>query len=201
MALTTRQLVKDVIGTEGTGRDALIDHYVDVASQWIANHCRRHLEREVGRVEYPRGGGTFLQLACYPIEAVSELKQAIDLDYDDADALVENEDFVIDQGVGVEANVGVIQYRFGKFYDGPKVVRVTYTGGYWTGDVADLPEGARALPAPIRGPATQMAVHLFRNREKFGSRHISVGDMSVSEVLDGMLKVAAQQLAAYVNWS
>jgi len=200
MALTTRDIVKSVLKIGGETYDTLIDQSVAAASQWIANHCRRRFEREVERVEYPRGGGPTLQLTVYPVESISEIKQATDLDFDAADALVEDDDFVLQLGGVVESNVGVIEHRYGQFYPGANVVRVTYTGGYWTGDAEELPAGALQLPDVVAEAAKLMAVHLFSNRDKLGARHISAGSMDISEVRDGMLRTCIEQLQDYVNY-
>jgi hypothetical protein len=202
MSLTTSTIVKARLGLTGTENDTVIAAIVTAVSTWIANHCQRGFEREASKVVYPQGGTDRLQLHLYPIESISEIVQDWDRDFASATPLVADEDYILDESNGDEVNTGVIYHATGLWYDGPKRVRVTYTGGYWPPDgVGTMPTTARVLPGPVAEAAALMACHVFANRAKFGSRNISVGDMSVSEVTDGLLKIAGQLLEGYVCWA
>ena len=202
MALTTSTIVKARLGLTGTENDTVLAAVVTAVSQWMALHCHRGFEREAAKVVYPEGGSDRLQLRLYPIESIAEVVEAYDRDFAAATPLVAEDDYFIDESCGDEPNTGVIYKSTGVFTAGPKRVRVTYTGGYWPADgVGTMPTTARVLPGPVAEAAALMAVHVFANRAKFGSRNISVGDMSVSEVTDGLLKIAGQLLEGFVCWA
>ncbi len=204
MALTTKEAVKTVLGITGTGHDDLIDLIIDEASVAFAGYCRRFdanagaslLERREDRVEYPEGGRTYLAMACYPIESVSEIKQAIDRDFDATDALAEGEDFWVDTNAGGK----IVRLPDGnQFYAGPGVVRVTYTGGYFTGSIEDPEHPLLAIPLPddLRWAATMQAKHVFQHREKFGEQTISVGNTTFTQIVHGLLDDVKKTLDRY----
>lgn len=201
MALTTIALVKSIVAKTGTDHDTILTHYVEVVSSWLTAFCkRRTFTREVGRVEYPRGGWSRLQLDVYPIETVTEIRQstALPRDYAGEDALVEGTDFfVLPAQSGPEVNTGVIEHAYGSFYVGTHAVKVTYTGGYLLETDPEYPN-ARLLPYAVKGAATDMCVHLYRNRDKLGIRSTSVGAMDVSEAYDGLRPASREMLEAFV---
>ncbi|NOX57555.1 MAG: hypothetical protein GXP29_01685 [Planctomycetes bacterium] len=210
--LTTRDIVKADLRTTGATNDAIIDRVIDEVSVWIAGELHRYdtvrgvslLERQVGRIAFPQAlcGGEKVRLGAYPIESIAEVKQTWDRDFDASLALVEGTDFLVDTSRGGDALVHLRSGFYGD--DGPAsvgIIRVTYTGGYWSDIDNAPPAGATALPSVLTHAATRLVVHLFKHRDKFGERQISVGDMAVSGVTDDMLKIVRNMIAPYRNWS
>ncbi len=204
--LTTRDIVKSEVPISGDSLDDIVDRAVAASSEWIAGELLRYdsargvslLERVVDRVEYPRSiDGDKVRLRCYPIESVSEVVMASDREFDTATPLVEDENFIIDEETGSDS----LLHLYGGFYPGAKVIRVTYTGGYWTDFDSSPPAGAIALPSTLMQAATRMAVHLVKHRDKFGERSINVGDMSVAGVKDELFKMVRQMIQPFKRYS
>lgn len=205
--LTTRDQVKEVaeIPAATVTFDAMIDAIVASVSAAVAQHCSRFdarlgvslLERQVGRVEFPQSMGDWLKTALYPIESVSELVQASDRDFAAATPLVEGTDFLLSQKRGDQ----IVAIDGTRFIAGEQVVRVTFDGGYWTGDAGSLPAGAIMLPADLHWAATQQSVHEFKRRAALGEDAVNIGDMSISRVKDGLLTIVKEKIARYVDWS
>ena len=200
--LTTREIVKAELHQTNTDYDVMIDRFIATVSLAIAGYCKRSfrgvsmLEREVDRVEHPRVLGDKLILRVYPIESISEIRQAADRDLDDPDSLVDAEDYIIDD----EREDAIVKLD-GTWFTGKQMVRVKYTGGFYTGDEASTPAGSIPVPADLAGAATRQVVHLFKHRDSLGEQSITIGDMQIAKVTDGLLGIVKEQLAPYVNYA
>jgi len=205
--LTTLDDVKAVKGIPlaTTTHDAVINAIIASVSAAIAQYCRRSdprtgaslLERAVDRIEYPASMGDWIKARLYPIESVAELIQASDRDFANATPLVEGTDFLVSHNRSDK----IVAINGAIFIGGVQVIRLTFTGGYFTGDAGSLPAGATPLPADLKWAATQQAYHEFARRESLGEDAINIGDMNVSRVKDGLLTIVKEKLAPYVDRS
>ena len=199
--LTTRDIVKAELHLTNATHDAVIDRIIDTVSLAIAGYCKRSfrgvsmLERQADKVEYPRVLGDKLILRVYPIESISEVRQAADRDFTDPDSIVDSGDYVIDD----EREDAIVNLD-GSWFTGKRMVRVTYTGGFYTGVSASMPSGAIPIPADLAGAATRQVIHEFKHREQFGEQSITIGDMQIARVTDGLLGIVKEKLAPYINY-
>jgi len=72
----------------------------------------------------------YLWLPAYPVVSISEISEALYNEWDDATALVEGDDYMLDAGTGRLT-------RIGAWLPGARTVRVIYTGGYTGPDTFD----------------------------------------------------------------
>lgn len=196
--LTSIDLVKSLLDISSTTHDTLLCSLCSAVSEWLPSVCEREFAYQSGRVEQHDGGTDFIRTHLFPILSVSELKEDAVGDFEDPDTeLVEGEDFRVEACNRTERNRGIVRKLYGRFLAGPATVRITYAGGYHTGDAEDKPSGVDLLPPAVRYAVAQMAAHMFRNRERFGNRAVTVGDMQITEVQDGLLRIVDQMLSAY----
>lgn len=114
-----------------TDRDPVLVNLIMEVSQAIEAHCNRHREwgfEQQGVTEYLDGGVSRLFLKHVPLSGTAPYF-GIDLRVDTerawgADTQLDDGDFTADR------ETGIIDCEYGKFLDGKKVVKVTYTGGY-----------------------------------------------------------------------
>ena len=88
--------------------------------------------------------------------------------YGTDELLVEGTDFAIDEEMGMIAKLGTSY-----FADGYKAIKVTYTGGYLTGDSTGVPDD-------LKMAAAMQSKVLFDRREEFGitGRSLEGGSMN-----------------------
>lgn len=102
----------------------------------------------------------------HPIESVTSVKEAADRDFASADALIEDEDFVVYEDRNQLARMG------GVWVWGRKVIEVVYVGGYVTPD--EMPEaGQQVMPADLVGFVLDEAELRYRQRGKAGMTSVS----------------------------
>jgi len=189
------------MGESDDADDAVITQMIDLASNMIARAAGAYdavagslLEMFVDRVETHVGGEKSIDAQGWPIAAVTELKEAaIISELADADALVEDEDFV------VEAQRGRIWRlyggRQGRFLGGIKCVRLTYTGGYLVaGQIAPVGVTVPALPADVIQAACFQAKHMFEHRDHLGERSFNVGTATLDSVEQRLLPFVSQDI-------
>ena len=201
MALTTTAIVKTRAGITGSGDDALIGTIVDGVSLAIANHCGRAargtslLERAADRTERCDGGNEHIQLACYPVELITSIKEASYGEFDDATALTAETEYYLQAAAGL-----IWRMPTGaKWLRGRGTVQVVYTGGYLA--AGETPTGDQiGMPKDLIDAATIQAVHLYRNRDRLGIDTISAGGASLSVTRADLLPIVKQYIAPYRRW-
>lgn len=134
-----------------------------------------------------------LWLPAWPIVEVDEVLEALDGAFDDAEPLVEDEDFQVDAAGGRLVRIG------GPWLQGERTIRVTWTGGY-TGPNEYLGAGYEAvagevqLPQDVQGAAIEQAGFVWQRRTSLGLSGASAGGGSTSygaedDLLPGVRKV------------
>ena len=195
--LTSIELCKSLLDIDSDKHDTLLYTLASAVSEWLPGVCDREFAYQSARVEQHHGGTDFIRTQLFPILSVTEMKEAPDRAFDEADPLDEDAEFVVEGGRGPERNRGIVRKLYGRFTPGRGTVRITFDGGYYCGDPADKPADVDLLPPTVKLAAAQMVAHLFRNRERFGNRTVTIGDMQIDEVQDGLLKIVDSMLERY----
>lgn len=128
-ALTTLAQAKAylLIPVLETSQDALVEIWVNAASQDMESECNRILKAQTGLVEYHDGRNqNIVMLRQWPIIAVTELRIDTQSKFTDASTLVDPADYrVSDDGQS-------ILYVAGRFPTGHRAVKATYNAGLAT---------------------------------------------------------------------
>jgi len=112
-------------------------------------------------------------LACRPVISITSIKEALYGEFDDADALVENDDYQIDKPLGLLHRIGCWWLM------GNLAVQVVYVGGYTS--AGDVPgDGETALPGDITEAALDQAGFVYQRRMSKGLTSESVQGGSIS---------------------
>lgn len=110
-----------------TSQDAMVELFINSASQDLESECDRFLKARAGIVEYQDGQGTnVIVTRQWPIGAVTELRLDVDSLFTDPATLVATADRVVtDDGAGILLLNGATPRAL-------RAVKVTYDGGYAT---------------------------------------------------------------------
>lgn len=174
-------------GEFGTEFDFLLGSIIiPSVTRLFARYCHRPDFDKTARTEYlsPRPGQSKLYLASPPVAlaqvgppAIEALRlyedTAVPRVYGADTELVSGEDFFLFE------EQGMIEADHRWFACGPKVIKVTYTGGYLTDDAADCPEDLR-LAAIVQSKI------LFDHREQFGLTSQSLEGGSIGLTPDAL---------------
>lgn len=160
-ALTTLATVKEELGISDTSSDAVLERYIEVASDACAAFCGRAFERDDSIVEQVRGyGGVRLLLARPPIVSVASVAYS--------GVTIDPSEYRI------EAETGALYRSGGWAWTAPEGVpgtegatyTVSYSGGWVTPQQAADSGGTltRDLPSSIEAAAILVVVTLYRSR-------------------------------------
>lgn len=169
MPLATLDDIKTRLQFGGTNKDDqltdLLINVSDIAEQLIG----RSLMRVVDRVEFvtdsPTQGRT-ARLSITPLETVTSVKQlwepGSDAQFDAADAMVENTDYVIDAELG-----RLIRINGPEWFMFPRCLQVVYTGG-WQDPSEVAIDGAQQVPGALQEAVIQQVIHTFNKGPSTG---------------------------------
>lgn len=165
---------------EGTGHDTLLTQILTGVSAQLAAEGGR-ICQAVGCLEKTSLTELItvhddhvhtLMLSAFPAISITSVKEALYGDYDDADALVENEAYQLHPQLG-------LLYRVGYWLRGRLTVQVVYSGGYTP--AGDTPgAGEIALPNDIVEAALDQAGFVYQRRMSKGLTSESVRGGSIS---------------------
>ena len=167
--------VKGRLGITGTDYDVVLNRIVLGIENIFDNYTRRKLIQTAADVtEYYAGCGQYLQLARYPVIALTSIKQALDYDFDSADALTANEHYRL------RSTDGIIYRLYQEWYSPPESIQVIYRGGYCP--AAQTPgTGETALPPELREAAIEQSCFLFKRKDDIGLSSVSAEGGSISK--------------------
>lgn len=192
-ALTTLKVVLDELSLNGDGgqQDARLEHYINAASDWIAQHCGRALYRADAVAERVKGfGGVLLRVARPPIVSITSI--AVDGGaLDAADYTIQDADRgVIFRAAGwpwtAVARAGITSPPVPGWEDPTRIV-VTYNGGWVTpAQVAALmfSSAPRTLPYQIEDACVRLVASRWRSRGTDG-RLVSESSSNLAITYDG----------------
>jgi hypothetical protein len=167
-------------GLSTTDNDTLLERIILGVQSAFESYCRRPLLLSAAAVtEYYTGSGLYLQLARYPIAAITSIKEAADFDFTNAVALVANEDYRI---VASGAK-GLLYSMLGSWDPNPDAIQVVYTGGFVAAG-GTVGTGQTALPDDLREAAIEQAVFLFQRKDDMGLVSVSGVGGSINKQVD-----------------
>lgn len=169
--------VKDRLGISGTEHDTAINRIISGLEAIFNGHTRRKLLVNAADVtEYFSACGNRLQFNRWPVVSITSIKQAIDYDFDSADALTVDSDYRLLAG----GRNGIIYRTFISWFEVPDSIQVIYRGGYCS--AGQTPgEGEFALPADLREAAIEQASFFFKRRDDLGLAGVSFEGGSISK--------------------
>jgi hypothetical protein len=202
--LATLAEFKARYGVSDTRDDAMITAIIEEVSAEIAAAAGRVwggtpcLERAELTQVFRLSGDGFrkrLWLAAAPITSITSVKQSLDQDWDDTDALTELDDYYRAD------NIGAIDHALA--WTPGYWVRVEYTGGF-TPAGSEALDGETAIPNDLRGACLQQAGFVWQRRNKLGLTGESAQGGSVSayardELLPGVRDVVARYRPRWSN--
>ena len=169
--------VKERLGIGNTDHDSVLSRLIAGLEGIFNNHIGRDLIVTAADVtEYYSGCGQYLQLKRYPVVEITSIKEALDYDFDSADALVANENCRLVNG-GVN---GIVFRCYGWWYETPDSIQVVYRGGFAAAGVTPG-SGETALPDAIREAAIEQATFLFKRRDDLGLSGVSFEGGSIQK--------------------
>ncbi len=168
---------RDLMGWTATDNDALAEQLLARASATAARLARRKsLLRQAGVVEFPHPGVEYVRVvrvAYFPIESVTSVKQlywsGTDAEFTTAEALVENEDYV------VRAELGELERIIGDWCTRPRALRIEYTGGYADPSSDPMPADAILPPDDLQHGVLMEAQRLWHQRNMAGIDRVDLG--------------------------
>lgn len=169
---------------------------IPAVTKRFATYCHRPDWDKVARVEYfgayyyrPARNLFLSSPPVYPaaaeiIDPPTPAIEALRLYQDSADPPTWGAGTELTSGFVVYEEEGVITHRGCGFVSGPKSIKVTYTGGYLTGDGIGTPDD-------VRFAAVEQTKIIFDRREEFGltGRSLEGGSVSLLTPIDLPLSV------------
>jgi len=173
--------VKQRLGLTGTATDSDIDATIaGIITGFEAlaeTFCERKLFRPDAAVtEYYAGCGEKLRLFYYPIISITSIKESLDYDFDNTDALTVNDDYRIANG----GKNGIIQRLYSWWLDIEDSIQVVYKGAY-TPVGETLGTGETALPADLTEAAIMQCSFIYKRRDDIGLTAVSYDGSSIQK--------------------
>ena len=143
--------VKDRLGLSNTDNDSTINRIITgIEAIFNSFTIRQLIQNSADVTEYYTGCGSRVVLTRYPIISLTSIKQAVDYDFDSANALTENTDYRLVRS----GKNGIIYRMYSNWYGIEDSIQVIYRGGYCAaGQVPGA--GEHALPADLREAAIE----------------------------------------------
>jgi hypothetical protein len=177
-------------GLDNTDNDTLIERIILGVAAAFESYCRRPLLLTAAAVtEYYTGQGPYMQLARYPIAAITSIKEAADFNFTDAEALTADEDYRIVRS----GKSGILYSLLGSWDPNPDAIQVVYKGGYCYAG-ATVGSGETALPDDLREAAIEQAVFLFQRKDDMGLVSLNYQGGSINKQVDMNLLPQVRQI-------
>ncbi len=169
--------VKDRLGETQTDYDTAINRIITGLESIFNEYTRRTLIVNAADVtEYQTAIGRYLQLARYPVVSITSIKQALDYDFDSADAMTADTDYRLVAG----GKKGIIYRIYSSWFETADSVQAIYRGGYCS--AGQTPgDGEFALPADLREAAIEQASFIFKRKDDIGLTGVGFEGGSISK--------------------
>jgi len=167
--------VKERLGLADTKYDLAINRIIVGLEAIFDSYTHRKLILNSSDVtEYFTGLGSLLQVKRYPIISITSIKEALDYDFDGADALTANTDY---RKVGDRGILYRILMNWAAFTGS---IQLVYRGGFCS--AGQTPgEGEVALPADLREAAIEQTSFIFKRRDDIGLSGVGFEGGSMSK--------------------
>ena len=160
--------VKDRLGLSGTDNDVLINRIISGLEATFDNETMRQLLLNAvdETLNWTGSGGKRIILPRYPIVSITSIKESVDYDFDNTDALVEDTDY------RVKYDDGIIYRINGKWLTQEDGIEIQYRGGFVSaGQTAG--EDETPMPNDLREAAIQQASFILKRRNDIGLTAVS----------------------------
>lgn len=167
--------VKDRLGLSETEYDVLINRIISGLETIFNNETMRQLLlNAVDETIYWTGsGGKRIILPRYPICSITSIKESIDYDFDNTDALEEDTDY------RVLYDKGIIYRINGKWLTQEDGIEIKYRGGFVS--AGQLPgTDETAISNDLREAAIEQASFIYKRRMDIGLTSVSADGGSIS---------------------
>lgn len=193
MSLCTLLDIKTRLGL-GDDHDDTINSIITGIAAVFASHCQRPLLVTAEDVtEQVTGYGHMLRIKRFPIVSITSIKESWTYEFDDADALTVNTEYLVLNG-GLN---GVLQRRYGAWPCIEESVQVIYRGGYCAAGVTPTGDEV-ALPDNLREAAVLQCCFIFQRRDDIGLAATSFDGGSIQKFSAvKLLPLVEQILTAY----
>lgn len=195
--VTTYSAVATRIGLTGTTNQTMVNQIIDEVTDQFAVVLKRPIWRDASRTDYLTGDNSnVIQLPLYPIESITSVTIASDVDFDAATALTANDDYRFDPANGLLYREADIWPRY------VRGIKVVYVAGYVHPD--DSPGATNfALPYDIIGAGIQQVCYVYERRMGYSQKGEKTGDGSVAlieneELLPGVIGVLRRYMTQVV---
>ena len=170
--------VKGRLGIDNADHDTVINTIIASMESIFNSYTQRHLIVTASDVtEYFTGrGGVYLQLLRYPVVAITSIKEAIDYDFTNADALVADTDYRL---MSAGAN-GILSRIYACWQQTPDSIQIVHRGGYCAAGVTPG-SGETALPDDIREAAIEQSCLFFKRKDDLGLSSVSFEGGSIQK--------------------
>lgn len=169
--------IKERLGISNADNDIAINTIISGIEAIFNEHTGRILLLNATDVtEYYTGLSSHLQLKRYPIVSITSIKEALDYDFDNADALTANSDYRIVAG----GKKGIIYRIYTNWLAADDAVQVIYKGGFCAAGVTPG-ENEFALPADLREAAIEQTSFIFKRRQDIGLAGVGFQGGSISK--------------------
>ncbi|MFA5252839.1 MAG: hypothetical protein WC454_09695 [Phycisphaerae bacterium] len=180
--------VKDRLGISSTEDDILINRIITGLEAVFDNHTLRKLIlNSADETIYSTGRSRRIILPRYPIVSITSIKESIDYDFDNADALIANSDYRLLSGGGMLYKIT------GNWYQNEDSIQIIYRGGYVAAN--QIPAaGQTAMPADLREAAIEQTSFIFKRRMDIGLSAVSGEGGSINKFSDMELLPMVRQI-------
>lgn len=175
MYLVAVPRIKQFLEIANNDQDPLLSLLTQYYSARIQTYLRRKLEK-AERVIVFNGGKKIYALPAYPVDTVTKPVVKI------ADVLQEE-----DNNYYVWYDRGVIEFPYPPNINEPKILEVTWTGGYALIDDSSVDDGSLAVPEDIRLACMMQVAFVFKRKRDLGITSITMPDGSISTQYAGAL--------------
>lgn len=161
-----------------------IEFLIDAFTRQVETMTSR-LIRVRSRTELfsPCYGQRAVQLAAYPVESITSVKESLDGDFSTATAYDADNYYA-------DAN-GILRMRWRPFFEGIGSLQVVYTGG--------IARDVSAVPADLRLAAARQVAYISQRRSTLGVMSESVGGQSVSTFAEDLLPDVKRVVESYAQ--
>ncbi len=169
--------VKDRLGITKTDYDTVISRIITGLEEKFNSFTRRSLVQNAADVtQYYTGSGNRLQLNRYPVISITSIKEALDYDFDSADALTANTDY---RQVNAGKN-GIIYRLYLNWQPSEDAIQVVYRGGFCAAGQSPG-TGETAIPADLREAAIEQSSFIFKRRDDIGLASVGFEGGSINK--------------------
>lgn len=172
--------IKDRLGIAKSDNDAVIKRIIiNIESVFDSFTGRNLIQPASDIIEYYTGGSAYITLKRYPIISITTVKEAVDYDYVNADALIADCDYRL------IAQRGCLYRIYDKWSELPDCVQVVYRGGYVPAGQT-IGTGETQLPDDIREAAIEQGSFIFKRRDDIGLSGVgfSGGSYNIFSAMD-----------------